>query len=230
MAKGKGERILLIDDDTASRIIARKMLEQVGYSVLESESAEQGLAMALEEVPHLIVLDLVMPGRTGFDFLEDRRAHPSLSNIPVLVLSGNDDQQSIFRARTLGASEYVTKPIVALTITQKARKLLHDRDFVVRNFEDKKESAVANIVVTGMIRAANEAGFLLEAPVKIAPGTGVVLESEFFEKVGFTDGVFLKITGPAKLGTMGQYLNEVGMIGLDPKTVEKIRSVTREWK
>ncbi len=230
MAKGKGERILIIDDDNASRLIARKMLEQAGYSVLECESAEQGLTTALEEAPHLIVLDLVMPGKSGFDFLEERRQSPQLSDIPVLVLSGNDDQQSIYRARSLGASEYVTKPVVALTITQKARKLLHDRRFAVLDFEDEDSMPVARFRVIGMVRSVNEAGFLLEAPVKIATGTGVAVESGLFERIGCTDGVFLKIAGPAKLGAKGQYLNEVGMVGLAPKAIEKIRSVIRGWK
>lgn len=223
------EQILVIDDDSTGRLFVSKVLEGAGYCVRESADLASGLASAQQQIPHLIVLDLLMPNGSGFDFLERKKALGKIAAIPVLVLSGLSDRGSIYKAMALGALEYVTKPVDARILVQKVRKLVLNREFASVSFEAAARPKV-KMRSPGKIVTANEMGFLLEVQVKIAPDTQLSIESPLLERLGCADCVFQKTRTPAKAGFPGQYLNEVAAVGLNEGAVKKIREVTRVWK
>ncbi len=80
-------KILVVDDAETIRKIAGELLTNAGYEVLKAEDGEQALALAHKEHPDLIVLDLVMPKMTGFEFVLEIRKDPRVKNIPILILS-----------------------------------------------------------------------------------------------------------------------------------------------
>jgi len=99
---------LVIDDDPAARAITRKVLSREGYAVVEAADGERGLQLAREIHPHLITLDILMPGMDGWAVLAGLKADPELAGIPVILQTILEDRNLGF---ALGASEYLTKPI-----------------------------------------------------------------------------------------------------------------------
>jgi CheY-like chemotaxis protein len=100
--------VLVIDDDPAARAITRKVLSREGYAVVEAVDGERGLQLAREIHPHLITLDILMPGMDGWAVLAGLKADPELAGIPVILQTILEDRNLGF---ALGASEYLTKPI-----------------------------------------------------------------------------------------------------------------------
>jgi CheY-like chemotaxis protein/anti-sigma regulatory factor (Ser/Thr protein kinase) len=105
-----GERcdVLVIDDDPAVRDLVSRYLIKEGFRVRTASSGEEGLASARELRPEAITLDLLMPGVDGWSVLTQLKADPDLANIPVVIVTILDDRDMGY---TLGAADYVTKPI-----------------------------------------------------------------------------------------------------------------------
>lgn len=105
-SKGK---ILFIDDDSFLRKVYQSELHDKGYEVLVAVDGEDGMEQAQKKLPDLIILDLIMPKKNGFEFLADMQLVPALHAIPVIVLSNlaqSDDQEHALR---LGAVDYLVK-------------------------------------------------------------------------------------------------------------------------
>jgi signal transduction histidine kinase/CheY-like chemotaxis protein len=103
------ERTALIIDDSDSAIdLMRRWLTRLNYGVVSATDGESGLAIARAQKPDLILLDVLMPGRSGYDILEELRADESLGSTPVILVTVDDD-----RARGLdaGATDYIRKPV-----------------------------------------------------------------------------------------------------------------------
>ena len=107
-AAGSAGTVLVIDDDPAARAITRRVLSREGYGVVEAGDGESGLRLARELHPHLITLDILMPGMDGWAVLAGLKADPALAGIPVILQTILEDRNLGF---ALGASEYLTKPI-----------------------------------------------------------------------------------------------------------------------
>jgi two-component system KDP operon response regulator KdpE len=101
-------RVLVIDDEPAIRRFLRTSLGAQGYSMLESENGETGLAMLQRNAIDVLVLDLGLPGIGGLEVL--RRLRASGSSVPVIVLSSRTDETGKVAALDMGADDYVTKP------------------------------------------------------------------------------------------------------------------------
>jgi len=99
---------LIIDDDEAAIDLMQRWLQRVGYDVYSALEGESGLAMFREHRPALVLLDALMPGRSGYEVLAEMRADPQLGNTPIILTTVDDD-----RARGLGAgaSDYLRKPV-----------------------------------------------------------------------------------------------------------------------
>ncbi len=103
-------RILLIEDDGTVRDLLRAVLEEQGYEILTAQDGVSGLATALQSVPHLILLDLMLPGLDGFEVCRKLRGSLRTSHIPIIVLSARSSIPDKLASLDLGADDYVTKP------------------------------------------------------------------------------------------------------------------------
>lgn len=99
---------LIIDDDETALNLMRRRLAQLGYAVITAPNGDAGLSLARARRPDLIVLDIFMPGKSGYEILEELRADEAIRATPVIVTTVDDD-----RARGLeaGATEYLQKPV-----------------------------------------------------------------------------------------------------------------------
>jgi type II secretory ATPase GspE/PulE/Tfp pilus assembly ATPase PilB-like protein/CheY-like chemotaxis protein len=110
--RGEAPRILVVDDDAVCRKVAKRLLGEGGYSVIEATSGEEGLAhLELDETIALMVLDLGLPGMQGDAVLREMRASPAMAQVPVIVLTGSPDPDLEVRLMDEGADDYIRKPI-----------------------------------------------------------------------------------------------------------------------
>jgi signal transduction histidine kinase/DNA-binding response OmpR family regulator len=116
--------ILVVDDEPDVLRLMRKYLEDEGFSVVTASTAAEGAAAARGRRPDVILLDLMLPDRSGFDLLETLKKDAATASIPVMVVSIMNDA---VRGLTLGASEYLVKPVERGAITSTVRRLLDGR-------------------------------------------------------------------------------------------------------
>ena len=104
-------RVLVVDDDEMHRIAARKALEKSGFDVEEATNGKEGLAAVLGRKPDLMLLDLLMPEMDGLQLCAQLRDQQRFMDIPILIVTGLEDVETIERAFEVGATDFVTKPI-----------------------------------------------------------------------------------------------------------------------
>ena len=111
MQQAKKPRILIIDDDIGFRDLLRIHLTQAGFQVQVAEDGVEGGRALLADPPDLIVSDVNMPFLDGFELLSLLRSDDSTSTIPVILLSGRSDGDTMAKAVDLGAADFLTKPV-----------------------------------------------------------------------------------------------------------------------
>jgi len=116
-----GERILVVDDEPDIVALVAFHLAKAGFRVGTAATGADALAAAREERPALIVLDLMLPGMSGFDVLEQLRAAEATRGIAVLMLTARREEPDRIRGLSLGADDYLAKPFspqeLALRVT-----------------------------------------------------------------------------------------------------------------
>ena len=118
-------RVLVIDDEPPIRRFLRTSLSAQGYSILEAQDGESGLAMLSRNAIDIVVLDLGLPGIDGLEVL--KRLREGGSSIPVIVLSSRDDEKGKVAALDLGADDYVTKPFGMEELLARIRAAMRHR-------------------------------------------------------------------------------------------------------
>ncbi len=116
--------ILAIDDDARNCRLLNALLRADGFEPLFAHSGEEGLAIAKTERPHLILLDLMMPGMDGFQVIKELKENPDTHDIPLLVSSALDDQASLERVLASGAQDFICKPIDRWELSLRLHRLL----------------------------------------------------------------------------------------------------------
>jgi len=119
-----GATILIVDDSRTIQFSLRNMLQQAGYQILEARNGENGIELAREHKPDLIFMDVVMPGMTGFQATRALRKHQETSEIPIIVMSGNEQATEKFWVIKIGANDFMTKPFQRKTVFEKLEKHL----------------------------------------------------------------------------------------------------------
>ena len=116
--------ILLVDDDPVARLLTASVLEQQGFDVVQAGSGGEALSVFSTLRCDCVLLDALMPGMDGFEVCESMRRMPKGANVPVLMLTGLDDEESIARAYEAGATDFFIKSSQWTLLAQRARYLL----------------------------------------------------------------------------------------------------------
>jgi signal transduction histidine kinase len=140
------EKILIIDDDRTLRLSLRTFLEGLGHRVLEAASGQEGLAMALEHRPALILLDITMPGMNGFETCAGLLAIPGNELTPVMVMSGLLGTSNMLKAFKAGAVDCLAKPLAyaELEARLKAHLALRRQTLALREGADTLRKALVD--------------------------------------------------------------------------------------
>jgi len=118
------KRVFILDDEADVVDLLRVILIKEGFEVQHDTDAWRGLSRILEEIPDLLLLDLMMPGIDGFEVLKILRQDPEGCHLPILILSariGNEDQ---IQSLQLGANAYVCKPFSPRELVIQVRQML----------------------------------------------------------------------------------------------------------
>lgn len=130
--------ILIIDDDPLIRMLVGEALRAGGFQILQASSGAEGLAMFKEHPVDAVLLDVVMPGMDGFKVCAEIRALPEGEHMPVLMLTGLDDLDSITRAFDTGATDFITKPINLPLLGHRVRYSIRATDTTKRFAESER--------------------------------------------------------------------------------------------
>jgi DNA-binding response OmpR family regulator len=120
--------ILVVDDEEDIRNLAKMVLEGKGFKVLTASNSGNALIMAEEEHPDLILLDIVMPGRNGFDTCKLLKFKPTTHDIPVIMFSALGRQRDKEMAEEAGADDYITKPFDETSLVRIIEKHLNSNN------------------------------------------------------------------------------------------------------
>jgi len=118
-------RILIVDDDRDNRELLEIILRREGFQTLTAAGGEEALvATAQGPWPDLILLDVMMPGMTGYEVAAKLKGDLATKDIPIIMVTALDDQRTRTLARTAGAADLLTKPVASAALCACVRKLL----------------------------------------------------------------------------------------------------------
>jgi len=119
------KKILIIEDDKFLRELISKKISEEGFQVVEAIDGEDGIKKVKEEMPNLVLLDLILPGIDGFEVLKRMKEESGLSPIPVIILSNLGQKEDVERGLKLGAVDYLIKAhFTPGEIIEKMKKVL----------------------------------------------------------------------------------------------------------
>jgi two-component system, cell cycle response regulator DivK len=118
------ELILIIEDNEKNRKLARDVLQVKGYTTIESETAEEGLKLALEKSPALVLMDIQLPGMDGITALKQLRANPQTKSIPVIAITASAMTNNRQAMLAEGFDGYQSKPISVKDFLEEVRRVL----------------------------------------------------------------------------------------------------------
>jgi CheY-like chemotaxis protein len=155
--RGKGLRapsVLVVDDAAADRRIVGRLLERAGFDVREADDGVGALRLAAEHAPDAVVMDVRMPGMSGLHVLRRLREDERLATVPVLLVSGEHDNEAVARALSEGADDFMAKPIERWELRARLLALLYDREVAHREREAERSTWLLSIAADGFLRVS----------------------------------------------------------------------------
>lgn len=131
-----GSLVLIVDDEYVGRETLQSVLEGEGYELEMAENGFQAIEKAKALLPDVILLDVMMPGMTGFEVCQRIRSDPQIAEIPIIILTALDDRESLLNALKAGADDFISKPfdryelrarLLGITRLNRYQKLIQER-------------------------------------------------------------------------------------------------------
>jgi putative two-component system response regulator len=139
-------RILVVDDQPAIAGLMSQLLTMSGYEVVTAADAQQAEAEVRRQAPDLILSDVKMPGKSGYEFCRDLKGDPATRLIPFVLITGLTDSSDKVRGIEAGADDFLNKPVLAEELKARVKSLLR-----VKEFTDELETADSVLCTLGLI-------------------------------------------------------------------------------
>ena len=165
-AASRAERILVLDDDPQALRFIRTTLSREGYAAIATSDPGEVEHLLDAEMPHLVLLDLVLPGADGFELI---RRIPKILEVPVIFVSGRSDEKQIGKAFELGASDYIVKPFSPTELLARINAALRRRE-QTQHAETYRLGDLAVDYLTRTVTVAGQAVKLTPTEYKLLSG------------------------------------------------------------
>lgn len=117
-------RILIVDDSPSQLVVLRRIVEKLGHEVITADDGAAGVEAAKLHLPHLILMDVVMPNLNGFQATRTIAKEPRTAHIPVVLVTTKDQETDKIWGQRQGAKAYVTKPVNEAELVKTLKELL----------------------------------------------------------------------------------------------------------
>jgi len=132
MGKMMGKKILIVDDEEVIRKFLRIHLTKWGYEVGEARDGAEALEQLNTSVFDLLICDILMPNKDGWELLKEMRSDPKTKDVPAIVLTAKNDDSDMFKGYDLGANYYMTKPFTKAQLLYGLRLMFGESSEEVR--------------------------------------------------------------------------------------------------
>ena len=216
--------ILIVDDEYSGRETLQSILEGEGYNLVMADNGPQAITKAKSILPDVILLDVMMPGMTGFEVCEKIRSDPQVAEIPIIILTALDDRDSLLRGLKAGADDFISKPfdrfelrarLIGITRLNRYQKLLQERENLRtahKRLSDAYEATIEGWSHAMDLRDKETEGHsrrVTELSIKLAQDMGMIEE-----------GILLL--------RHGALLHDMGKIGIPDAILHKPAGLTEE--
>jgi putative two-component system response regulator len=145
LPRRRAARILVVDDNPEIVMVMRELLASDGYDVLAVQDAAQAEAEIQRQAPDLILSDVMMPGKSGYEFCREMKDNPATRLIPFVLITGLTDREDRLRGIEAGADDFLNKPIFAEELFARVKSLLK-----IKEFTDELETAESVLCTLGL--------------------------------------------------------------------------------
>jgi PAS domain S-box-containing protein len=156
--------ILIADDDAQARVMVMAVLAHEGHQLLEAENGAEALRCALDRLPDLVLLDVIMPEADGFEVCRRIREHPRTREIPILLITSLDDRESRVRGLSVGADGFITKPFDNAELLAQVRTITRLNRYRRLVSEQERFQRLIRLSPEGIAIIDGESRFLLANP------------------------------------------------------------------
>src|SRR6516164_1062981 len=143
--KQKAPKVLVVDDKLDTRLLLRELLSSKGYDVVTATEAEDAEEKVHSEKPDLVLLDVVMPGKSGYELCRELKDDPFTRLIPVVMITGLTDREDRVRGIEAGADDFLSKPLYPEELFARVKSLLK-----LKEFTDELENAESVLVALAL--------------------------------------------------------------------------------
>jgi putative two-component system response regulator len=142
----RAPRILVVDDQPSIAGLMRQLLTLRGYNVVTASDAEQAEAEVRQQLPDLILSDVIMPGKSGYELCRSLKSNPATRLIPFVLITGLSDSSDKVRGIEAGADDFLNKPVLAEELIARVKSLIR-----LKEFTDELETADSVLCTLGLI-------------------------------------------------------------------------------
>ncbi len=210
-----GELILVVDDDEHIRQVAALYLEHAGYRVLQASNGQEALTLFDESKskPVMVLLDMIMPVLDGYETCRHLRQRVQGLRLPILILTGLNDESSVDLAFQAGATDFVSKPINWAVLVQRVRYALRDREMYLELEQKEKRLSHAQRIAKLGYGQINLTTGIIDFSPEIAEmlgmeGRSVMSAQEFFGLLEPSDQELMQQALDDAVSNSGQYIFE----------------------
>ena len=218
-------RILIVDDDYDTLRYCEGILAPKGHEVLITSEPAKALKMLETHTVDLVIVDIVMPNITGFDFLKALKKIEKFK-APILMLTGRSAPKDVLTSLELGATDYLVKPIDHELLNAKVDTIL-GKNSSNKEIQFAQGSAhyEAQLNVSAVVTSISEMGVRLHTASYMERNTRTNIETPLFEEIGIAAGTPLRTVSCKPIENDSQHRYEVflSFIGLDEASMQKIR-------
>lgn len=222
--------ILIVDDADLNRILLRSFLEKE-YEIYEAKNGEECITLVekLRQRISLIMLDLIMPGMDGFDILSILRNKDYMENIPVIMISSEDDDNKIVKAYDLGVADYIRRPFIAKVVKKRVNNTvklyLKQRKFELKVRQQMEENDKISHMMSYILSFVvgyrnNESGPHVMHVEQIS--------EILIDEINMTTTKYYISPSEKKIIVSAAGMHDIGKIGIDEKILNKPGKLTNE--